>query len=212
MAESDPLDSINKWLRSRGPIGRVFYILLAVLISVGTVWWQWDHVRSLPGVPQLVRWIEERKPIHPVSEDKLTIAVARLESDPDRRNEKLLLAELEKFDGLAVLPIDRLVELPSGGTRQESITQAQERARALLGQSNAQALIWGSVLEHDGHSALQLHWTVARGETGRSDSGRYQPDSDLNLPGFLGGPDQDCRVDRTNAPYRIPFTRRLLPG
>ena len=171
---SNPVEQIKKWAMSKGWLG-------AVLILLFLVWWNWDHIRNLPPLPQVWRLIE-LKSIHRVSKDKLTIAVTHLQDDPEQKNEKLLLAELEKFEGLTVLPIDRRVQLPSGGTLQESIAQGHEQARALLGQSGAEAVIWGSVLEHAAHSALQLRWTVARRETGHNPSGRYEPNADLNLP------------------------------
>jgi tetratricopeptide (TPR) repeat protein len=171
---SDPRERIYKWLWSKGWIGIIpIFLFLA--------WWNWDHIRALPPIPQVLSYIS-RKPIQKVSENKLVIAVAHLENDPEDKNEKLLLAELEKFEGLTVQPIDRRLQLPLEGTLQENIAQGHKQARVLLAQSGAEALIWGSVLEHDGHSTLQLRWTPEQGRTGLIPSGRYEPDADLNLP------------------------------
>ncbi len=167
-------------LWSKGRIGKLLSVVLVLLLLLGLGWWQWPYISNLPFVPQVLSGIRSwLSPIPRVPEDKLTIAVAHLENDDQQKSEELLLAELEKFGGLTVSRIDQRVQLPSRATLQESIAQGHEQARTLLGQSGAQALLWGSVLEHDGRTALQLRWTVGRKE---SSAGRYVPDTDLNLP------------------------------
>jgi tetratricopeptide (TPR) repeat protein len=171
----DPVGRIKRWVLSRGWSG-----FIVVLLFVG--WWEWDHIEKLPFV-QYALSLAVRKPVPRASADKFAIAVAHLEDDTDRRDEKLLLAELEKFDGVDILQIDRTIQLPSGETEQESLVRGYAEARSLLQRSNAQVLLWGSVLHHDQRSALQLRWTIAPSETRRrGQTGRYLPDEDLTLP------------------------------
>ena len=150
-----------------------------VLFVIGSVWWNWDHIIVLPGVSQLLMFIKEREPIPHVSGNKPTIAVVHFDNDSDQKNEKILLDQLGTFEGLAVLPIPRQIQMPSGVTQEESIEAGRKQALDLLTKSGAQALIWGSVLENNGQSAVRLRWTVSRGEKERDASGRYQFDFDL---------------------------------
>lgn len=139
-------------IKPKSVLGRaIFWSVLGIATLAGSIWWQWDHVKGLPGVSEFIESVA-RHPIPHAPQDRLTIAVAHLENDINKENERLLLAQLESFRGIAVLPLDRTLTLPSGGSQEENIAKGHEGARALLAKSGAGALIWGSVLTHDGHT------------------------------------------------------------
>ena len=153
-------------------------IPLLLLCLGGLVWWRWSDIQTRPYVREAIEWTT---PIPHAPPDKFTVAVVHLEGDPAQENERLLLSDLESFRGLAVLPINRTVSLSRGGTEDQDVASANTQAQELLRQSGAQALIWGSVLRHDGKSALELHWTTTEGyDQGTME--RYIPDANLDLP------------------------------
>lgn len=133
-------DHVFAWVVSK--FGRIGLWLLAIAVGAGSIWWNWDHIETLPFVSQALERMTLKRVPH-VSEDGFTIAVVHFEDDPGDENEKLLIAELDKFRGLTVLPIDRLIKLPSGETQTDSIARGHQEARVLLKQSGAQALILG---------------------------------------------------------------------
>jgi tetratricopeptide (TPR) repeat protein len=168
-----PLALVQDWLRRRGLIG-------LVVLSVGTIWWQWDHVIKLPGVEPLVARITEKALPSPVP-GKFNIAVAHLEGDEKRETERLILESLAEFPSVATLPFDRLV-VSGQGDREKAERAGHERARALLKASGADVLIWGVVLRQGDKSVPKLYWTPAQAVARAPLAGRYQLSEALNLP------------------------------
>src|SRR6267143_117740 len=170
----DPVEQIKQWLLSKGWIG-------VVAILVFLVWWEWDHIATLPFVHRTASYFT-RGPIPRAPQDKFTIVLTHLQDDPDHENEKLLLAELEKFEGISVLQVDRAIQVPSTAAEEENLLRAHTEARSILAQSKGHVILWGSIVRHDQRSAIQLRWTTVPAGPGRRQGARYQPDVELNLP------------------------------
>jgi len=129
---------------------------LTVLIALGAacffVWWKWKEIKELPGIEPIVAGFK-RKPIPRASAGRLTIAVTHLARDnKDREHETLLRDELQQFEGIELVqPVDRKLD---DGDRKK----AEEDARGLLKQTEADVLIWGGVISLGGKSAMRdLH-------------------------------------------------------
>jgi len=165
-----PIDWLSSWKasfeRMRQRFGLPVAILLALSVAGGLVWWNWDDIAKRPGVDWVIaRFSQHAVPI--AKAGSLTIAVAHLENDKDREQEKLLLDGLShNFEEVETLPIDRMVEWPASGTEKEAKKEAEGKARDLLKQSGADVLIWGSVINLNGKSAMRLYWTPSRDVSG----------------------------------------------
>jgi tetratricopeptide (TPR) repeat protein len=171
-----PIDWFSGWKasfeRMRQRFGLPVAILLALSVAGGLVWWNWDEIAKRPGAEWVLDLIK-RRPIPPAPAGRLTIAVAHLENDQNREQEKQLLAGLEDFEGVETLTIDRTVEWPASSTERANKKKAEEEARRLLKQSGADVLIWGRVIK----STMRLYWTPSRDVSGAKASGNYQPQS-----------------------------------
>ena len=152
-------------------------VLLAVLVTGGLVWWNWDDIAKRPGVESILARFKQRAlPTAPAG--RLAIAVAHLERDKDREHETLLLDELRQFEGMEVVSVDRTVD-----PEQPDKKKADEEARGLLGQTGADVLVWGSVISLSGKSAMRLYWTPTRDVPGAKSPGKYQPQTEtIALP------------------------------
>jgi len=190
--EKGPLEKRIDWLsgwkasfeRIRQRFGVPFTVLLTLSVAGGFVWWNWNDIAKRPGVDWVLDLIK-RRPIPPAAVGRLTIAVAHLEDDKNREQEKQLLAGLEDFEGVETLTIDRTVAWPASGTERENKKKAEEEARRLLEQSGADVLIWGRVIKN----TMRLYWTASRDVSGAKASGNYQPQSaeSLALPEAFWG-------------------------
>jgi hypothetical protein len=125
---------------------------LAALLVLGGIWWKWDDVSKVPGIAELVKLLSREKLPH-ADRDRFSIAVAHLDGDTNRENEKILLSALERFvaadhtSGIPdeqILSFDRTIEL-KGGNQELAISKGHEAARLLLSESGADVLLWRSV-------------------------------------------------------------------
>src|ERR1700730_16327735 len=86
-----PIDWFSGWKASfervRRRFGMPFAVLLTLSVAGGFVWWSWDDIAKRPGVEWVLDLIK-RRPIPPAPAGRLTIAVAHLEDDKDRVQEK----------------------------------------------------------------------------------------------------------------------------
>jgi tetratricopeptide (TPR) repeat protein len=177
-----PIDWLSGWKASFGRIRQRFglpaAILLALAVTCGLVWWNWDDIARRPGVEWGIAHLRQHT-VPAAAAGRLTIAVARLEDDKDREQEKLLLDGMSHdLEGVDTLAVDRLVEWPDSGTEQARRKEAEARARGLLKQSGADVLIWGSVISLGGKSALRLYWTPSREISGAKESEKYLPQTE----------------------------------
>ena len=167
-------DAYHQLQQLIGARGAILFLLLAAVLFV---WWKWEDIVKRPGVEQFIGRFK-RSAIPVVPPGRLTIGVARLGNDKDREHEKLLLDELQHFEGVETVPIPRAVDL-----EEEDKKKAEEGARGLLKDTGADALIWGSVISLSGKSAMRLYWTTARDMPGAKASERYQPQTEtIALP------------------------------
>jgi tetratricopeptide (TPR) repeat protein len=169
---------VEEWVRTR--FGLRGIVVLAVLLALGFVWWNWEEIKNKHWISSIVEWSEER-PVPPAALGKFAVAVAHLDNDPNGDMERLVVEAIEEFPGVQVLRFDRRVALDHDA-RDEALRQAHENARSLLRGSGADVLIWGTVLKADGQSLPKLRWTTAAEVGLQRYSGRYQTTEDLNLP------------------------------
>lgn len=183
-AVDDPLSfawmRFKRWLIAKIGVRWATGILVALVLGF-LILRNWKDISEMPGVRQLLETMGQ-KHIHRGAPDRLTIAVAHLDNDRDGRNERLLLDELEKFEGADVLPLDTSIAVSYGGTLEENLAKAHAQARRVLEEYNAQALLWGSVVEVNGRTTFRLRWTASNIA---SSGQRYDPDADLNLPSLF---------------------------
>jgi tetratricopeptide (TPR) repeat protein len=173
-----PIDWFSGWKASferiRQRFGMPVAVLLALSVAGGLVWWNWDDIAKRPGVEAIFARLNQRAvPTAPAG--RLTIAVADLQDDEGRKQEKLLRDELGQFEGVELQFVGRAIEWPVANSESEAKRIAEEKARALLKKTGADVLIWGSVISSSGKSAMRLYWTPARDVTGAKSTSRYQP-------------------------------------
>lgn len=93
-----PIDWFSSWKASferiRQRFGMPVAVLLALSVAGGLVWWNWDDIAKRPGVELILARFKQRAlPTAPAG--RLTIAVAHLARDNERReHERLLRDEL----------------------------------------------------------------------------------------------------------------------
>ena len=158
-------------------------LLLALgTFALGTLWWQWDHVKKLPGVHKAVcaydmsDWTPKWRPPH-ADPSRFAVGVAHLEYDEGHKFEELLDEALGNFDtgtGIEPLQCDRTICLE--GQPEEAKKKGHEKARKYLSESGAQVLVWGAVR---GGNATRLYWTSS--QSGNESKSAYQP-KDFELP------------------------------
>jgi hypothetical protein len=158
-----------------GPVGVIIVILL-----LG--WWNWKDIQERPGISEAIEFIT-RAPIPKADPQHFSIIMAHLENDPQGHMEQIVIEDLKEFEGIQVLRIDRTIEV-SGGQPEAGEQEGHEDARMLLQRSGANAMLWGSVLRHEGRAVPKLHWTVAGEAQPARAFGRYRPltETDLSLP------------------------------
>ena len=177
----DPTQEIRRAVYKR--FGRPGLVALFLLGVVGMAWWNWDHIRQLPGVQPILTWFSGLPQADP---DRFTVALAHLENDDDRRYEDLIFEGLdEQFasqdkNAVQILLFDRTIER-GGADLEASVNDAHQQARAYLQESGADVLIWGSVLKDGDENIPKLYWTPSRDVDRVRDWGRY-PTQDLELP------------------------------
>jgi hypothetical protein len=159
------------WFRSiLGGQGLWAAVAVAAMFGVRWVWWNWSDIARRPGVRPLVqRFGRKRLRVVPPG---LTVALAHLDDDPDRQHEKLLSDELRHYEGISVHPLDRIVTMPAGNS-EDARLKATDRARELLRRTGADVLLWGSVVQLGGKSAMRLYWTTAGEVPGAKATEKY---------------------------------------
>ena len=152
-------------------------VVLLVLGGVVGAWWNWNTVRTLPGIEPILVWLA-RGGLPEADPRRFTVALAHLENDEARQSEDLIFEALhEQFDSpeknaVQILRFDRTIQ--RGGVDLEaSVNAAHKEARAYLDQSGADVLIWGAVLKEGDERVPKLFWTTRSDLERVRDWGRY---------------------------------------
>ena len=155
-------------------------LVLALASSAFFVWTQWDKVRTWPGVPFIVSYLE-REALPKADPHRFSVAVAHLEGDVNREHERLIVRLLKDFEGIQVLTFDRTIST-KGPVPEEREREGHQSARDYLKESKASVLIWGSVLSFGGQTKPDLYLTAARGEPGKSKQYTPEVGTEFRLP------------------------------
>jgi tetratricopeptide (TPR) repeat protein len=159
--------------RYLGWAGLILLFLVPSLIS------NWGLVERIPGVRQIEKWLREES-IPSADPGRFSIAVAHFHGDQNGYpNEQLLLEALKEIGGIQVLRFDRTISVQATqGERGEEAGHilAQKYLRA----SNADVLIWGTILSGPNSTVFKLYWTTNGNYPAKW--GRYQPTGNLSLP------------------------------
>ena len=175
---ANPLE-MEWWLtKAQELLGDWGLAILFVVVAVFTVWWQWDKIRKLPGIGQLLAAFS-RKPFPAADKERFTVGVAHLEKDQDGEVEGLVVKALRELEGVQVVRFDRTISV-EGSVPEESERAGHEQARAYLEKAGADVLIWGRIWRHEGKSLPQLYWTSSH--AGERKPGDYRPTEDLKMP------------------------------
>ncbi|HLB30524.1 MAG TPA: tetratricopeptide repeat protein [Gammaproteobacteria bacterium] len=158
-----------------GPIG--IWLSFAIISIVG-IWWQWGHIKALPGVAQMIEWLE-KKPLPEADTESYTIAVAQLGNDDQDVMRGLIVDELRNFGGIAILEIPEAVTADAAESNKQ-IQDGHNRARDLLKKTGANVMLWGEVIKHDNQTRPRLYWTTSL-TTGPHVTGRYEV-KDFSFP------------------------------
>src|SRR5260221_820165 len=79
---------VEEWVWKRW--GYVGIVVLATILVLGMIWWQWDHIVKLPVIAAVVKVIS-REPLPRADPKRFSIAVAHLEGDANSDLEQILL-------------------------------------------------------------------------------------------------------------------------
>lgn len=104
--------------------------------------------------------LKQPAPIPKADAHRFAVAIAHLTHDNHQEVERLILESIRDLAGVQILRFDRTISA-EGPIPEESARNAHEAARALLHESSADVLIWGTVLSHDGRTAPRLYWATA---------------------------------------------------
>ena len=165
--------------------GLVGLVVLFCAAAPVFLWWNWDHVKTLPGVPSVISLLPQ-KGLPQSGPRHFVVAVGHLENDQDHRYEQLIPEALKEFEGIDTLLFDRTIPL-DGPRPGESVRIGHERAREYLEESGAHVLIWGTVLSHQDESLPKLYLTSSPELEVGERSGRYKPTEDLAARGESRG-------------------------
>jgi tetratricopeptide (TPR) repeat protein len=155
-------------------------LALAVVSAAFFSWLNWPSIRELPGISHLVG-LASRQSIPQADPRRFSVAVARLDNDPSREHERLIIRLLSDLDGVQIIHIDRTISAGSA-IPEEGLRRGRMAAREYLRESNASVLIWGSVLTLGGQSRLDLNLTTTSGAS--AERRQYTPEAaqEFRLP------------------------------
>jgi tetratricopeptide (TPR) repeat protein len=177
--------SLGDWARQRlfKHFGLAGLIVAAALSTAAVALINWDHTRTIPGIRQIVSYFE-RDSIPHADPARFSVAVTRLENDPERQQERLITRLLSDFDGIQVISIDRLI--PTSGSVPEKAWQAGDaKARDYLKKSRASVLIWGGMLGPRGGAKFDLSIATAAGPGRRMHQFVPETGQEFRLPGIF---------------------------
>jgi hypothetical protein len=153
-------------------------IAIAVVVAVFTLPAAIDHFAHTNLVESLVHFFLQR-PIPNADPNRFAILVANLGNDQHGEYKQEIIQDLEEINEIQVLSLDREINL-EGNEPQRIREEGHKQAKKYLEKSNAQIVIWGTVLK----DVPKLFWTTSSSVESRS--GRYSLASDTQrLPEFF---------------------------
>jgi hypothetical protein len=137
---------------------------IAVLVIVAAIglyaYWNWDHVRELPGIAHIGDVIAHHRPLPTPDKSKLSIGIVHLNGDDDGRFANDIVEDLNDIPPVQVTTIDRIIE-----TRDPN--EGRKRVHDLLRESGFDVIIWGTILKGAGDKAVtKLYWTTSADRAG----------------------------------------------
>ena len=174
---------IVKWVV--GHFGTRGIVLLAIATAIATAWWNWDKLRTLPGIAYFVNKRAKRSQklasLPTPDAGRFAVAEAHLENDTKPEQEDLVVASISESGAAQTLRFDRTIT-QQGANVEQDIKAGHEQARHLLAESGADVLIWGRVLRSGDKAIPQLRWTASRKLPLEDRSRRYTVTEQLELP------------------------------
>lgn len=151
------LDWIVRHYGKKGLIGLIIVVLPFLVAAV--IWYNWDKVSKLPGVPSIINYLNREK-IPTADPNRFSIVVARLENDPNREHERRIIHAISEFKEVQVLSLPQIITL-DGLDLEEQENRGQGQAQQWLKKYRASVLIWGTVIGRDGKTGPKIYWTVS---------------------------------------------------
>jgi len=176
METEKPTPNIPDFLK--GKIYKRFGIpglcILMLLGGLGYAWTRWNEIKTWPGIEFFLR-----KSIPRTDSKRFSVLIAHLENDPNHDHERLIIELLKEFKGIQIVTLDRFIV--KDNITEEEEKKGHEKARAILKESGASVLIWGTILHNNDKTIPKLYWTASYGEP---HSGQYRPlaETEFRLP------------------------------
>ena len=73
-------------------------------------WYDWDHVKELPGIAQIGDVIAHHRPLPTPDKSKLSIGIVHLNGDDDGRFANVIVEDLNDIPPVQVKTLDRIIE------------------------------------------------------------------------------------------------------
>lgn len=177
--------SILDWLRriSVRKLGLAGLLAMSLLTGATYVVLNWQSLSKNEWLgPPLKR--ATQKSIPKADSRRFSVALARLENDPDREQERLLRRLLQEFKGIEVLSLDRTIAT-SGPVSDAVLAKGHAEARSYLKKSGASVVLWGSVLRLGNQTNFDLNFTGSAGTP--LSLKQYTPEAagEFRLPGVF---------------------------
>jgi tetratricopeptide (TPR) repeat protein len=139
-------------------------VVVWILVIVGVVgiyaWYNWDHVKELPGIAQVADFVEHHWPLPTPDKSKLSIGIVHLNGDDDGRFATDIVEDLNDIQPVQITMIDRIIETTDPN-------EGRKRVHDLLRQSGFDVIIWGTILKDAGDKAVtKLYWTTSADRAG----------------------------------------------
>lgn len=137
-------------------------VVIALIVFAAFVWWTWQRSRRSQAESRAAAR-PLSKPLPVAAGERFALAVAGLDGDESGTFKRTLLGALGQIEGAQVLDIERAIAT-SGTISDGGESAAQLKAREYLGDTAAQAVLWGAVRQGKGGSLNRLVWTAPAGD------------------------------------------------
>jgi tetratricopeptide (TPR) repeat protein len=138
-----------------GVLGLVVLVLIGAAVYAYT---NWDKVSHWPGIGRLIGFLSRWR-LPQADPNRFSVIVALLENDTNREYQRLIVEELNRFEGVQVLAVNWSIPL-EGPVLKEKEEAGHRKALRFLKQKSASVLIWGKVMSLGGKISPRLYWTA----------------------------------------------------